>query len=151
MSIPESQENYLERILMLEQEKGYVRSIDIAQAMGVTKPSVSHAMKLLREGGYITMDDDNLISLTPRGREVAERMLERHMTIARFLMSLGVGEAVAYEDACKVEHDLSDESFLAICRFIQGGCPVHEGKAKRGKQPANTPRPVQEGIDPVLL
>ena len=120
MYVPESQENYLERILMLQQEKGYARSVDIAQAMGVTKPSVSHAMKQLREGGYITMAEDNLITLTESGSQVAERMLERHMTIARFLMTLGISERVAYEDACKMEHDLSPASYEAICRHADG-------------------------------
>jgi Mn-dependent DtxR family transcriptional regulator len=147
--VPESQENYLERILMLQQEKGYARSVDIAQAMGVTKPSVSHAMKQLREGGYITMAEDNLITLTESGSQVAERMLERHMTIARFLMTLGISERVAYEDACKMEHDLSDESFLAICGFIEDGCPLHMKNAQQKKQ--EPPRPVQESIDPALL
>lgn len=149
MYVPESQENYLERILMLQQEKGYARSVDIAQAMGVTKPSVSHAMKQLREGGYITMAEDNLITLTESGSQVAERMLERHMTIARFLMTLGISERVAYEDACKMEHDLSDESFLAICGFIEDGCPLHMEKAQQKRQ--EPPRPVQESIDPALL
>ena len=149
MYVPESQENYLERILMLQQEKGYARSVDIAQAMGVTKPSVSHAMKQLREGGYITMAEDNLITLTESGSQVAERMLERHMTIARFLMTLGISEQVAYEDACKMEHDLSDESFLAICGFIEDGCPLHMKNAQQNKQ--EPPRPVQESIDPALL
>ena len=136
MAVYESGEDYLERILMLEREKGQVRSVDIAQALDVSKPSVSHAMKQLRERGYITMDESNLITLTDAGREVAERMLERHMTLARFLMGLGVPEDIAYQDACKMEHDLSDESFLAICQFSKEACPIHSaGKsAAKGDQ-----------------
>ena len=125
MSVHQSGEDYLERILMLSREKGEVRSIDLARTLSVTKPSVSRAMKQLRERGYITMDDNNLIALTPAGLDIAERMLERHRTLARFLMKLGVSEEVAYADACKIEHDLSDESFLAICQFSEESCPVH--------------------------
>lgn len=121
----ESGEDYLERILMLSRSQGTVRSVDIARELDVTKPSVSHAMKMLRERGYINMDAQNLITLTPEGLEVAERMLERHMTLARFLMQLGVSEDVAYQDACKMEHDLSDESFRAICKYSQQNCPLH--------------------------
>ena len=121
----ESAEDYLERILMLSRSQGTVRSVDIARELDVTKPSVSHAMKMLRERGYINMDAQNLITLTPEGLEVAERMLERHMTLARFLMQLGVSEDVAYQDACKMEHDLSDESFRAICKYSQQSCPLH--------------------------
>ncbi len=117
MKINESQENYLERILLLQQEKGYARSIDIAEALGVTKPSVSYAMKQLRENGYILMDDENLITLTPKGDEIAQRMAERHYAIARILMHMGVGKDTAYEDACKIEHDISEESFEALRRF----------------------------------
>lgn len=117
MQINESQENYLERILLLQQEKGYVRSVDIAEALGVTKPSVSHAMKLLRENGYILMDQDNLITLTPAGDEIAQRMAERHHALARILMCMGVPRETAYEDACKIEHDISEESFDALRRF----------------------------------
>ncbi len=117
MKINESQENYLERILLLQQEKGYVRSVDIADALGVTKPSVSHAMKLLRQNGYILMGDDNLITLTPAGNDIAQRMVERHYAIARILMHMGVAKDIAYEDACKIEHDISEESFEALRRF----------------------------------
>lgn len=125
----ESGEDYLERILMLSRRQGEVRSVDIARELDVTKPSVSHAMKGLRERGYITMNEKNHIELTPSGLEVAERMLERHMTLARFLMKLGVAEDIAYQDACKMEHDLSDESFLAICRFADESCPIHDRAA----------------------
>ncbi len=115
MQINESIENYLERILMLQQKTGSCRSIDIATELQVTKPSVSHATKLLRENGYITMDADNCISLTPAGLEIAERMYERHRMLAKFLMRLGVSEKTAFADACKIEHDISTESFNAIC------------------------------------
>ncbi|NLD52675.1 MAG: metal-dependent transcriptional regulator [Clostridiales bacterium] len=112
----ESREDYLERILMLTRTQREVRSVDIATSMGVSKPSVSHAMKLLRQAGYITMDEDNLIRLTDSGRELAGSVLQRHMTLARVLMRLGVDEQTAYEDACRMEHDLSEQSYQAILR-----------------------------------
>ncbi len=112
----ESREDYLERILMLSRTQREVRSVDIATAMGVSKPSVSHAMKLLREAGYITMDEDNLIRLTVSGHKLAGSVLQRHMTLARVLMRLGVDEQTAYEDACRMEHDLSEQSYQAIIR-----------------------------------
>ena len=115
MQINESIENYLERILILQQQRGSARSVDIAAELGVTKPSVSHATKLLRENGYIIMDSENGITLTPTGREIAERMYQRHQMVAKFLMSLGVREETAFADACKMEHDISEETFNAIC------------------------------------
>lgn len=117
MRVNESIENYLEMILILQNKKGYVRSVDIAAALGVTKPSVSHAMKLLRENQYIVMNTDGSIVLTESGSEIAERMYERHKMLAEFLMSLGVDEETAFNDACKIEHDISDKSFEAICRY----------------------------------
>lgn len=114
MNIHESAEDYLESILMLKNEKGYVRSVDIASRLAVTKPSVSFAMKRLRENGYILMDEENLISLTPLGEEIARRIYERHTILSRFLLQLGVSEDQAYEDACKIEHDISEETFNAI-------------------------------------
>lgn len=119
MQINESIENYLERILILQQRKGCARSVDIASELSVTKPSVSHATKLLRENGYITMDSDNVIFLTAAGREIAERMYERHRLLAKFLMQIGVSEQTAFADACKIEHDISAESFDAICRHAK--------------------------------
>lgn len=119
MNIHESAEDYLEMIMMLREQKGYVRSVDIATALSVTKPSVSHAMKQLRESGYITMDEDNYIFLTVSGESIARRIYHRHRTLTQFLVSLGVDEAVAKEDACKVEHDLSEESFTAICQHME--------------------------------
>ena len=115
MQINESIENYLECILILQLKKGSVRSVDIAVELGVTKPSVSHAAKLLRENGYITMDNETGIALTDSGREIAQRMYQRHQTLAGFLISLGVREETAFADACKMEHDISEESFNAIC------------------------------------
>lgn len=116
MTIHRSTEDYLEAMLMMQEKHGYIRSLDIAGQMGVTKPSVSYATKRLREGGYITMDADSLITLTESGMEIARRMYTRHKTLAEFLMRIGVDEATAREDACKLEHDLSQTSFDAICR-----------------------------------
>ena len=115
-----SGENYLETILLLKREKGYVRSIDIATKMGFSKPSVSRAMGLLRENGYITMDPrEGWIELTEMGQEVAERMYERHDLICRWLMALGVSQETAEEDACRIEHDLSEETFARIKEHIR--------------------------------
>ena len=119
MNIQESAEDYLESILMLSQEKGYARSVDIASRLGVTKPSVSVAMKRLRENGYIIMDEDSRITLTPSGAAIAQRVLDRHETLSRFLVCLGVDEKTAREDACKMEHDLSETSYKAVCRFMR--------------------------------
>ena len=114
MRIHKSAEDYLEMILRLSQEKGYVRSVDIATGLGVSKPSVSVAMKQLREGEYIVMDKDNYITLTPSGLEIAERIYERHKVLTSILARLGVDAKIAEEDACKVEHDISVATFTAI-------------------------------------
>ena len=114
----ESLEDYLETILMLYKSTGQVRSIDIANEMNFTKPSVSIAMKNLREKGYITMADNGYITLTESGKKRAESVLERHTILADLLISIGVNEETAREDACKVEHDLSEESFEAIKRAL---------------------------------
>ena len=120
MKMQESGENYLETILMLKQEKGYVRSIDIAQKLDFSKPSVSRAVGLLRENGYITMDPkEGWIELTDKGRAVAERMYERHQLLSQWLMALGVSEAVAVSDACRIEHVISEESFQRMKAHIQ--------------------------------
>ena len=119
MKIHESAENYLETILMIKQKKGVVRSIDIANELEFSKPSVSIAMKNLRENGYITVDESGYISLTDSGREIAERMYERHTTLSNWLISLGVNETVAVEDACRIEHVISAESFEAIKKIIK--------------------------------
>lgn len=117
--IKESSEDYLEAMLMLREEKGYIRSIDVAEKLGVTKPSVSYATKRLRENGYITMEPDGLITLTSSGLEIADRMFTRHKFLTEFLLRLGVSETTAREDACKIEHDLSAETFEAICRLVR--------------------------------
>lgn len=111
MLIQESAENYLETILMLKNKQGYVRSIDVANHLNFTKASVSVAMKSFREEGYITVGNDGNISLTEKGRVIAEKVYEKHQVIAKALMALGVDETTAYEDSCKIEHDISDESF----------------------------------------
>ncbi|MBQ3552469.1 MAG: metal-dependent transcriptional regulator [Clostridia bacterium] len=115
MKIQKSAEDYLETMLMLKQKHGYVRSIDIAEHLGVTKPSVSYATKRLRENNYITMDSDGLITLTDSGLEIANRIYKRHKLLTKFLMALGVDEETACEDACKMEHDISEATFNALC------------------------------------
>ena len=119
MTIHKSAEDYLEAMLMLKQERGYIRSIDVAEKLGVTKPSVSYATKRLRESGYISFDPAGMILLLPPGQEIAERMYERHMLLTELLIGLGVDPEIAREDACKIEHDLSVESFDAIRRHAQ--------------------------------
>lgn len=119
MNIHESAEDYLETILMLCKQHGAARSVEIAAHLGVTKPSVSFAMKKLRENGYILMAEDNRITLTEAGEAIACRVLERHDLLCRMLMQLGVSEATARIDACKIEHDLSDETFEAIRRHVE--------------------------------
>ena len=116
MQIRESAENYLETILILSQRKGKgeVRSIDIVNELEFSKPSVSVAMKNLRENGYITVDKDGYIRLTDKGLEIAEKMYERHTLLSQWLIKLGVDEKVALEDACRMEHVISAESFAAI-------------------------------------
>jgi len=118
MKIKESGENYLETILMLSKQKKYVRSIDIANELGFSKASVSVAMKAFREDGYITINDDGGINLTQKGLDIAQKMCERHDIIARALMHLGVSEENAYVDSCKIEHDISEESFEKIKEFL---------------------------------
>ena len=114
MNIHKSAEDYLEAMLILEKQHGYIRSIDIAQMLEVTKPSVSYAVKRLRENGYILMEKDGRITLTETGLAIAARMYERHTLLTQFLLALGVSEETAREDACKIEHDLSDETFEAM-------------------------------------
>ena len=119
MKILKASEDYLETMLMLKNSKGIIRSVDIAEQLGVTKPSVSYATKRLRENGYITMDKDGLIALTQAGFEIAENMYRRHQLLTEFLIGIGVSEETAREDACKIEHDISDETFEALCRHVQ--------------------------------
>lgn len=110
VKIQESAENYLETIYMLNKKNGSVRSIDVANELGFSKASVSVAMKSFREEGYITVDDDGMLNLSEKGLEVAIRVYERHEILAKALMALGVDEETAYEDACKIEHHISDKS-----------------------------------------
>ena len=117
MNIHESAENYLEAILALG-EAGPVRSIDVAQHLNFSKPSVSRAMSLLREGGFVVMDKNGFLTLTGEGLEIAQRIYERHLLLTKWLIHLGVDEKVAAEDACRLEHDLSVESFDALRTHI---------------------------------
>ena len=119
MNIHKSAEDYLEAMLMLKEERGFIRSIDIAERLGVTKPSVSYATTRLRENGYITMDKSGLIDLTPSGQEIADRIYERHKLLSELFTRIGVDEKTARDDACKVEHDLSETTFAAIRRHAQ--------------------------------
>lgn len=119
MKIKESAENYLETILMLKRKNGHVRSVDVATELGFTKPSVSVAMKNFREEGLIVTDADGGISLTDKGKEIAERVFERHGVIAKALMLLGVDEQTAYEDSCKIEHDISQQTFEKLKEFLE--------------------------------
>jgi Mn-dependent DtxR family transcriptional regulator len=114
MKIQKSAEDYLEAMLMMKETHGYVRSIDIAEQLGVTKPSVSYATKRLRENGYITMDHSGFITLTDSGMEIAERIYKRHKMLTEFFIKIGVDPSTAREDACKVEHDISDSTFVAL-------------------------------------
>lgn len=118
MKIKESAENYLESVLVLKKKNGHVRSIDVANELGFTKPSVSVAMKHFREEGYIVMDENGGITLTEKGLEIAERVYERHGVIAQALIRLGVDEQTAYEDSCKIEHDISQQSFEKLKEFL---------------------------------
>ena len=118
MQILKSSEDYLEAMLMMRLKHGYIRSIDIANELGVTKPSVSYATKRLRENGYISMDKDGLITITEKGLAIAESMYERHLVLSEFLTCLGVDPKTAREDACKIEHDISEETFKAIRNHI---------------------------------
>lgn len=121
MALYESGEDYLESILKLRQQGKAVRSIDVVADLGYSKPSVSVGMKRLRESGYITMDKGGVITLTPSGQAVAERIISRHRTLTEFFIRLGVDPAVAERDACKVEHDLSDETFEKLLAHAENG------------------------------
>lgn len=119
MKIHESAENYLESILILKNKNGYVRSIDIANELGFSKPSVSVAMKSFREEGYVLVDESGNISLTEKGMEIATYVYARHNIIAKALMAIGVSEEVAYADSCKIEHDISRETFEKITEYLK--------------------------------
>lgn len=114
MKLHESSENYLETILILKNRLGQVRSIDIATELNFTKPSISRAMKLLRENNYITIDNFGYISLTSKGLDIAEKIYKRHIAISKLLISLGVEQNIALQDACKIEHVISEETFEKI-------------------------------------
>ena len=118
MKLQESGEMYLETILILTQEKGNVRSIDISERMGFSKPSVSRAVGLLKNGGYINVEKDGHITLTEEGRYVANRTYDRHRVLSAFFRSIGVPEDVAVNDACRIEHVISDETFAALKKHI---------------------------------
>ena len=122
MVIHESAEDYLESILVLKERRGVVHSIDIVNELGYSKPSVSIAMKKLRENGYISMSPDGSITLNESGLAIASRVYDRHKTITRLFVLLGVSPDAAAEDACKVEHDLSDETFGKIREFVEQHC-----------------------------
>ena len=117
MTVRESGEMYLEAILVLAKKSGYVRSIDVSEYLGYSKPSVSRAMGILREGGYILMEKDGAITLTDSGKKLAETIDERHTVLSELLIRLGVDEKTATDDACRIEHVISDESFQAIKQY----------------------------------
>ncbi len=117
MHLQESGEMYLETILVLNKKNPHVRSVDVGEYMGFSKPSVSRAIGLLKSGGYVNVNSDGFLTLTEAGEEVALKMYERHKLLTAFLMKLGVSEKTATSDACKIEHHLSDESFEAIKRL----------------------------------
>lgn len=119
MEIHQSAEDYLEAILMIKEKKGYVRSIDVANQLNVSKPSVSYATKRLRENGYISFNEDGMISLTDSGMEIANKIYTRHKVLTSIFEKLGVDPAIAAEDACKIEHDLSPETFDALCKYAE--------------------------------
>ena len=106
-------------MLMIKKNKGYIRSIDVARHLGITKPSVTYTTKRLKEKGYITMDNDNYITITERGLEIAEKIYTRHKILTDLFVRLGVPEDIAEEDACKIEHDISPETFNALCRHLE--------------------------------
>ena len=119
MTLHESGEDYLEAILVLRQQKGHVRSIDVAQHLGFSKPSVSRAVSILRSNGYLTMEKDGRLELTPMGEANAQRVYERHRFLSDWLVKLGVYPEVAATDACRIEHDLSAETFQCLKAHVQ--------------------------------
>ena len=119
MHLQESGEMYLEAILVLHKKQGHVRSIDVSEYLGYSKPSVSRAVGLLKNGGYLIVEDDGGLTLTDAGKEIGEKIYERHTVLTEMLLKLGVSQAVAAEDACKLEHAVSDESFYAIKKLVE--------------------------------
>ena len=128
--IGKSAEDYLESMIILNEKNGRIRSVDIAGFLGVTKPSVSNAMKRLREEGYIEMDQTGFITITEKGMSIADNIYTRHKKLTEFFISLGVDPEVAEEDACKIEHDLSDETFDAVCKHAEAMNKVTKSKKK---------------------
>lgn len=123
MKIQRSAEDYLETMLILQEEHGYIRSIDIAKHLGITKPSVSYAVKRLKESGYINMDPNGPITFAEPGLEIAKRIYERHQTLTAFFKLLGVEAKQAEIDACEIEHVISDESYNAVCEHVKKYLP----------------------------
>ncbi|MBR7087837.1 MAG: metal-dependent transcriptional regulator [Mogibacterium sp.] len=124
MKIQQSAEDYLETMLILEEQYGYIRSIDIARHLGVTKPSVSYAVKRLKESGYINMEANGPITLAPPGRKIATRIYQRHKALKTFLETLGVDPDTAEEDACKIEHVISHDTYVAICNHVNANSEI---------------------------
>lgn len=121
MALHASGEDYLEAILMLREEKGFVRSIDVVQHLGYSKPSISRAMSILRANGYLTMEADGQLQLTPEGEKIARDVYERHQLLTRWLVRLGVAPDTAARDACRIEHDISAETFACLKRHAGEG------------------------------
>jgi len=128
--VGKSAEDYLESMIVLKEKNGYIRSVDIAEHLGVTKPSVSNAMKRLREENYIEMNRSGFITLTEKGMEIADKIYTRHKKLTDFFTALGVDPQVAEDDACKIEHDISDETFDAICNHIDKFSKANKTKKK---------------------
>ena len=145
MKIQKASEDYLESMLMMKEQHGYIRSVDVADHLGVTKPSVTYATKRLRENGYIEMDRDGLITLTDRGMAIAAKMLDRHHTLTKFLIALGVDEKTAEEDACKIEHDISQQTYDAICEHASWS---YQWDAENGLRIDTTTAPARLPTDP---
>lgn len=118
-------EDYLEAMLIIQKKNGEVRSVDVARQLGITKPSVTYTTKRLKEKGYITMDKDNYITITESGLKIAEKIYTRHNTLTELFVRLGVPEDIAAEDACKIEHDISPETFDALCRHLETHAKNH--------------------------
>ena len=119
MSIHESGEMYLEAILVLQEKSSYVRSVDVGEYLGYSKPSVSRGMAILKKDGYILVDNDGALHLTDSGREIAEKIYERHTFLSKLLIAAGVPENIAVADACKLEHSISDVSFAALKKYVR--------------------------------
>ena len=128
--IGKSAEDYLESMIILKEKNGYIRSVDIAGFLGVTKPSVSNAMKRLREEGYIEMNRSGFITVTEKGMDIADKIYTRHKKLTDFFVALGVDPDIAEDDACKIEHDLSDVTFDAICSHIDKFSKTNKSKKK---------------------